>query len=390
MAKILFLATEDWFFWSHRFFLAIEAKKCGHTVLIACRFSKYRKLFEKYGMVTFELGLQRKSLSPFCLISEIVQITLLYFQQRPDILYHLAVRPIVVGGFAALLARKPCIVSSFAGMGHLFAFEGKPSLKLCILRRLIKISAGKSQCLVENKDDKYSLEKCGIAKTQINVLPGSGVNISAFSPSSTIKKKKSYPVVLMASRLIWPKGVGVFVEAAKIVQSWGLIAEFVLVGEPDQGNPESVPLAQIRDWINDGVVNWQGPKTDMNSVFNDTDVFCLPTSYREGMPKVLLEAMACGVPCITTNTRGCKEAVRHEENGLLVPPNDPKALAFAIRKLADSPKLRKKLGEAGRKIAENEYNEKSVCTRTMELFKGMLKTSNNNKRFIRKDVLKLT
>lgn len=354
-------------------FLATNAKKHGYDIYVACRIRQHKKEIEKHGIKVINLAICRGSTSLGKNLIELLQFITLFFRIRPDILYFLALRPVFVGGLAASFLRYRNAIFSFAGFGHLFINERRFGLKLFLLKTILPIVAGSGKCLVENQNDRSFLKTFGISDNKIEVLPGSGVNLEDFRPVNETKNISGPPIVMMACRLIWPKGVGVFAEAAKKIQKWGCLARFVLVGEPDPHNPESVPVSIIKKWEDDGIFKWLGAKTDMNNILQQADIFCLPTSYREGMPKVLLEAMACGLPCITTNTRGCNEAVRHEENGLLVPPDDPQALALAIRKLVESPELRQKLGKAGRRIAEIEYNEKIVCNRTMEIFKEMLK-----------------
>jgi glycosyltransferase involved in cell wall biosynthesis len=371
---ILFLATEDWFFCSHRLFLAIEARNCGYRVVVVSRYHHQRAMLAGEGIETVDLRLSRKSLSAFSLLQETLRVAALYRRVRPDIVYHLALKPIVVGGLGARLSGQSRVVSSFAGLGYLFADESHPSLKLRAIRWLIYYAASSGPCLVENPEDGTSLKACGITRQRIEVLPGSGVNVCDFTPFSAPQAAPMRPVVMMASRLIWPKGVGVFVEAARLCMRLNPLAKFVLVGEPDYRNPDTVPLKKLSEWTHEGVVEWWGPRTDMSLVLRGADVFVLPTAYREGMPKVLLEAMACGVPCITTNTRGCREAVRHGQNGLLVPPNDSKALAEAILQLLSSVEVRRDMGKAGRTIAVAKYNEKDVCKRTMSLFEQLLRT----------------
>lgn len=369
---ILFLVTEDWFFCSHRLFLAIEARKRNHRVVVASRFRQHRQKVADHGIEAIDLELSRKGLSPAGLLLESLRVAALYRRVQPDIVYHLALRPVVVGGLGALFSGHGRVVSSFAGLGYLFSGESSPDFKLRIVRWLIQCAAGRGLCLVENPEDKNSIAACGISEERIEVLPGSGVNVCDFSPSLFAKSASSPPVVMMASRLIWPKGVGVFVEAARLFLRWNLAARFVLVGEPDLSNPDTVPLRKLHEWTNEGVVEWFGPRADMSHVLAEADIFCLPTAYREGMPKVLLEAMACGIPCITTDTRGCREAVRHGQNGLLVPPNDPQALASAIRELLNSDGLRHQMGQIGRQIAVAEYDETFISNRTFSLFDELL------------------
>jgi len=178
--------------------------------------------------------------------------------------------------------------------------------------------------------------------------------------------------VVLASRMLWDKGVEEFVNAAGSLQKKGVKAKFVLVGDADSGNPTAVPEAQLQIWNSSGIVEWWGQHNDMPAVFARAHIVCLP-SYREGLPKVLIEAAASGRAIVTTDVPGCREIVRHGENGLLVPVRDSKALADALRILIEDPALRAKMGDRGRKIAVAEFSKEQVIKETLSVYHELLK-----------------
>jgi glycosyltransferase involved in cell wall biosynthesis len=177
------------------------------------------------------------------------------------------------------------------------------------------------------------------------------------------------PVVMLASRLLWDKGVGEFVEAARQLADSG--ARFVLVGAAEDNNPAAISRAEVERWVREGVVEWWGHQANMAATLAQASIVCLP-SYREGLPKVLLEAMACGKPCITTDAPGCRDAVRHGDNGLLVPVRDAEALATAIRRLLGRPEERVRMGARGRERAVSEFSQEKAISATLAVYREVL------------------
>jgi len=177
------------------------------------------------------------------------------------------------------------------------------------------------------------------------------------------------PVVLLASRMLWDKGVGVFVEAARRLADEGVSARFVLVGGCDSGSPTAVPPAALEKWNQEGVIEWWRHRADMAEVFHASHIVCLPTTYGEGVPKVLIEAAACGRAIIATDVPGCREIVLDRQNGILIPPGNPNSLADAIRTLIKDPFLRQNMGEAGRRIALSEFSSEHVIAQTLTLYR---------------------
>ena len=370
--RILFLITEDWYFWSHRLSIARAARDVGFEVLIATRVNQNKERIENEGFRLIPIGLERKSRNIFKEVLSIFEIVKIYCREKPDIVHHVAVKPLLYGSWAARLAGIPAVVNALAGLGFIFVAQG---WKASVLRRLIvfayrsAFSARNTIGIFQNPEDLKLFIDAGVVKSEKTVLiRGSGVDTSRFIHLS---EPAGIPTVVLASRMLWDKGVGEFVETARILKKEEIKCRMVLVGDPDPENPASISEETLRGWHSEGVVEWWGHKDDMPEVFEKSNIVVLP-SYREGLPKVLIEAASCGRPIVATDVPGCREIVRHNENGLLVPPHDSKALAEAIKKLIKNPELRTIMGVRGRQIVEAEFSEEIVVRQTMAVYERLL------------------
>jgi glycosyltransferase involved in cell wall biosynthesis len=231
------------------------------------------------------------------------------------------------------------------------------------LEKLLRLALRRGMVIVQNPDDATAVARLGVIQDRIRLIPGAGVDTVRFQPQP---EPEGLPVVMLASRLLWDKGVGEFVAAARKLAGR---ARFVLVGAPDPDNPASVTEAELRAWVAEGVIEWWGQREDMPATLGAAHLVCLP-SYREGMPKVLLEAMACGRAVVTSDAPGCRDCVRDGDNGLLVPVKDVEALAAAIRRLLDDPDLRRRMGARGRERAVNEFAQAIVIEATLALYRN--------------------
>jgi glycosyltransferase involved in cell wall biosynthesis len=221
-----------------------------------------------------------------------------------------------------------------------------------------------SLTIVQNPEDLALLERSGVALSHLRLIPGAGVDVHVFCPVPPPPE----PVrIVLASRMLWDKGVGEFVDAARSLSGAGVNARFILVGDPDPANPSSVPESTLRAWHGEHGVEWWGRREDMTAVLQAAHIACLP-SYREGLPKSLLEAAACGLPIVTTDAPGCREVVTDGVTGLLVPVRDADALAAALKKLIDNADLRRCMGEGLRLRAENEFSQDKIIAQTLSVY----------------------
>jgi len=369
--KIIFLVTEDWYFWSHRLRLAHAARTAGAEVLIMTHLDQFRTAIEEEGLRVIPWHISRRSLNPLRELHTFFQVVRVYQRERPDLLHHVALKPIVYGGVAARLCGGIASVNAIAGLGHVFTSSLWPMRLLrIVLSRLLRVALRKNaKSVFQNEDNRDLLVQAGtVSSDQSVVIRGAGVDIERFTPQA---EPTGVPVVMFASRMLWEKGMLEFVTAAAKLRDNGLLARFVLVGKPDPENPSSIPNEQLHRWRRSGLVEYWGHQNDMVAVLARANLVCLP-SYQEGLPKVLVEAAACGRAIVATDVPGCREVVRHEDNGLLVPPRDSDALAEALARLIKDPSLRARMGARGREIVVREFSEDIVLAETLAVYRELL------------------
>jgi glycosyltransferase involved in cell wall biosynthesis len=282
----------------------------------------------------------------------------------------------VYGSLAARLAGVNARVSAVAGMGYVFTSS---DVRAQVLRPfvggLMRVAIGgkRSLLILQNPDDVELFTRTGLAQpAHIRLIPGSGVDCGRFVP----RPGEERPVggrfrVVLPARLLWDKGIAEYVAAARELRAQGRMIEFLLAGEPDPGNPAAVPEETVQAWLQEGVVRWLGHVTDMPGLFHSVDAVVLP-SYREGLPKGLIEAAACGLPLVTTDVPGCRDVVQDGIDGLLIPAKDAHALAAAIARLQDDAGLRARLGAAAREKALARFDEKSVIRNTLGVYRELI------------------
>ena len=374
-AVIVFLVTEDWYFWSHRLPVARAARAAGARVIIATRVEKLGAEIEREGFELVALPWRRRSHNPWSELRAFLAIIALYRRERPDIVHHVAIKPVVYGGMAARLAGARIQVNAIAGLGYV---ETSRQPRARVLRGVFNSvlrfawSGTGVHVIVQNPDDRAALSRTGLVPAaHVHMIRGSGVDVERFVSSP---EPPAPPVrAIYGGRLLWSKGIRELVDAALVLRARRVPVEVVLVGDPDVENPESIPADAVKSWVHDGLVKHEPWADDMTSVWRGAHIAVLP-SYREGLPKALLEAAACGRPLVATEVPGCREIARDGVNALLVPPRDAGALADAIAKLALDAPLRARLGAAGREIVVNEYAESIVVKETLALYRSLCAT----------------
>jgi glycosyltransferase involved in cell wall biosynthesis len=373
MPKLIFFITEDWYFCSHRLQLAVEAKLRGFDVAVITRVNKDRETIENSGIRVIPIRLKRRSANIISEMSVFFNLVKIYLNERPDIIHNVAIKPVIYGSLAALVSRVPCVVNALGGMGYLFVSNKKSThilKKIIVSAFRILLDSDRSKLILQNPDDRTLMIQSGMVKAErVALIRGAGVDTELFGMST---EPQGVVTVILASRMLWNKGVGEFVEAAGIVRKRDIKSRFILVGEPDSENPLSVPFMQLAQWRDSGVVEWWGRRDDMPLVFAQSHIVCLPSYYGEGLPKVLLEAASCGRPIVTTDAPGCREIVRHGENGFLVPGRDSAALAEALLKLIADHGLREQMGARGREIVLNEFSKERVVAETLSVYRELL------------------
>lgn len=363
-SKLLFVVTEDWYFVSHRLPLAVAAQAAGFDVAVATRVGQQADVIRNAGIRLIPFSLSRRGGNP---LREVMALWRLYRRERPDLVHHVALKPVMFGALAAWLAHVPAQVNAVAGMGWLFTSSNgavrliRPALRWMLARLL---NRPHSMTIVQNPEDKALLECSGVPATHLRLVRGAGVNTQIFYP---VMPPPGPVSIVLVARMLWDKGVGEFVEAARRLTAAGVNARFVLVGDPDPANPASVSEATLRSWNGQHGVEWRGRREDIPAVLQAAHIACLP-SYREGLPKCLLEAAACGLPIVTTDAPGCRDVVRDGVNGFLVPLRDTAALAAALQKLIGDAVLRHRMGEQSRLLAEAEFGQEAVIAQTLTVY----------------------
>lgn len=370
--KIIYLATVDWFFCSHFLERAVAARAAGYEVMVITHIQHERERMAQLGLRVVALDMGRRSVNPLAALVTLWRLTALYRAESPSLVHHIALKPILIGSLAARFAGIRGVVNAVVGMGfaysssHWLAKLLRPMITM-VLKRLLNPPG--SRVVFENQDDLESSVALGTVRRRDAVLiRGAGVQPQT---QSIDRASHDVPVVVLVARMLWDKGIQEYVTAARILRRQGVKVRCLLVGGVDHGNRATIDENTLLRWSVDGVVEWLGFRSDVVELLSRADIACLP-SYREGLPKSLLEAMAAGLPCVTTDVPGCREAVRHADNGLLVPAGDPMALAKALRQLIEDPAMRASMGARGRERVQQEFSSQHVIAQTLALYKTVL------------------
>jgi len=369
--KILFIVNVDWFLYSHRLPIIIEAKRKGYDVHIATKItnSYFKKKLISYGFVIHEIPFDRTGKNIFNLIKVTFAIFKFLKFIKPDILHLITMQPIILGGIVAKLCPTKKVIYAISGLGHVFLSDTFfASIRRLLVINLYRLSLSNKPRIVvfQNESDLKLIRKVSaLSDREVVLIPGSGVDMKKYQYSNL---PDTEPIILMASRLLVSKGVKEFVEAAKILKSKGIKIKFQLAGKPDDSNPSSISKLEIDNWVYKGLIEYLGYRDDIHKIIPKSHIVVLPSYYPEGLPKILCEAAACGRPIITTYEPGCRDSVENGVTGLLVKSRDPKELASAIEKLIRNRTLLKSMSIKARKRAEDFFNIKSVVEKHIELY----------------------
>ena len=368
---LLFLVSEDWYFVSHRLRLAEAALQRGYRVILVARFAAHRDLIERAGIETVPFNIGRSGTNPAGALLTLARLRRLYRRLAPDLVYQVALKPVLLGSLAARLAGVRRRVDALGGLGFLF---GEHSGRQAPLRAVARLAMGRllrgDEIIVQNEDDRALLLRSGLPAPRLHLIPGAGVDLERFR---ALPEPAARPVVItLVSRMLWEKGVGELVEAARLLARRGVAAQVRLVGRPDPENPRTIAADRLAAWDAEGVVEWRGARDDIPAVWAESHVAVLPSYYREGLPKALMEAAACGRPIVTTDRPGCRDAVLPGESGLLVPARDPAVLADALERLVEDGALRRRMGARARQDAEQRFSDALINGRILDLCDGLL------------------
>ena len=376
--KFIFFANTDWYLYNFRLPIALELRSRGHEVVMLSPPGEFGARFAEHDIRWLTVAMDRASLNPLREAWTLRLLTRTIRDERPDLLHNFTVKCAVYGALAARLAKVPAVVNAVAGMGYVFTSDQH---KARMLRPLVKLlmrgtlAGGHSRLILQNPDDAEAFAAQRLVPSQrIRLIRSSGVDTRRFCPLPMDALAAPRPLrVLLAARLLWDKGIREYVQAATLVRAQGRTIEFLLAGMPDSGNPASVTHAEVEQWQRDGLVNWLGHVEDMPALLRSVDVMALPSYYREGVPRSLIEGAASGLALVTTDLPGCREVVsEHGVDGLHAEPRNAQALADRLAVLDDDRALLRRLGKRARGKALEHFDERLVIQKTIDVYDELL------------------
>ncbi|CUJ06982.1 glycosyltransferase family 4 protein [Achromobacter xylosoxidans] len=367
--RLLFVVNNPAFFMSHRVPVALAAQRAGYDVHVATMDGPAVADIEALGMTHHAIPMTRSGKHPLQELGTLLALLRLFRRLRPQVVHLVTIKPVLYGGIAARLARVPGMVAAISGLGFVFLSNSlKMRLVRAVVARLYRLALGhrNSRVIFQNGADRDLLKSLGAVRDeQVVLIRGAGVDLDL---CRGLPEPPAPPVVVtMVARLLRDKGVQEFVQAARLLRERGVPVTMRLVGGVDAGNPASATPAEVDAWQREGCVQALGERADVPQLYADSHIAVLP-SYREGLPKSLIEAAACGRAVVTTDVPGCRDAIDPGKTGLLVPVRDPRALADAIARLAGDATQRQAMGAAGRALAEREFNIERVARIHVDLY----------------------
>lgn len=361
--KLLYVINHmDWF-WSHRLPLVLGARDTGYDVTVAAPGAANDKKLSGYGLTGVDLPASG-------VVETVLQLRSILNDKKPDILHAITLKYAFMAGLATL-GKNIRVIHTIAGLGYLFFGEGlKPKILRTVLGPFLKaaINTSRATLIFQNPDDREVMARLGgfAAPARSVLIRGSGVDIAVFK--ALPEPDNSVPMVLMPTRLVREKGIEIFAQAARLLKIQGIKAHFVIAGGLDRHNPNALSEADMKALIADGAAEWAGKVADMPALYAASTLIAYPSWYGEGVPKVLLEATSSGRAIVTTDHPGCREAVTHSDNGLLVPIKDAPALAQAIQLLLENPAMRRRMAARGRERAEQEFDVRRIVCETLAIY----------------------
>lgn len=369
--RLLFVVNNPAFFLSHRLPLALGASRAGFDVHVATMTGPSVTTIVHHGFAHHALPMSRSGKNPIAELRTIYALWRLFRDLRPNIVHAVTIKPVLYGGIAARLAGVPAYVAAVSGLGYIFTrAPGKFDLLRATAIQLYRGALGhpNSKVIFQNANDADVLLASGVVRPdQVVRIRGSGVDLDEFHAAP---EPDGPPVAIMASRLLVDKGVVEFAAAARMTADDPSGLRWLLAGSPDPGNPASITVAEWERWRQEGVIECLGERTDIAALYRQSHIVVLP-SYREGLPKSLVEAAACGRAVVTTDVPGCRDAIEPGVTGLLAPPRDAGALAQAVLRLARDSDLRRDMGAAGRRLAESEFAIGRIVQAHLDLYQAL-------------------
>ena len=368
--RAILFANTDWYLYNFLLPLARAVRDAGYRVHLVSPAGPYASRLAEVGIEWHAFEFARHSVNPFGELATVARLVALYRRIRPTHCHHFTIKCILYGSFAARRTGVAKVINTISGRGYLFYAQ---SWRMALLRQpvvwLHRLLLRGTDVVFQNDDDRRAFTDLGVlGDTRVHMVRGAGVDVEHFRPSADRRFDRAPFTILFASRLLWEKGVAELIEAAHILRERKFSAVVQIAGEQDAGNPRSIPQATLDAWAKQPGVELLGHRDDVAGLLAAADVVVLP-SYGEGIPRILLEAAAAGLPLVATDVPGCREIVRHGENGILVPERDAVALADALQRLAQDPALRKRMSARSRAIACNEFADERVLAATLAIYR---------------------
>ena len=366
--KILFIVSEDWYFYSHRLELAIEGIKRGNKISLLTNYQNHKNLIKKNNIETYELGNFRGKLS---FINELKNLYTLYKiinLVKPNIIHAVSIKISIYSAIINIVTKTNTLVAAISGLGYHYTSKKKSSIIYsyiinCLIQSFLRNK--KTHIIVQNPDDMKILNNLNIGKKNISLIKGVGVNTKKFSPNNI---SNDIPRVILACRMLWSKGIKTFVECAEQIRKEGYEVDFILAGKPDEKNPDSVPKNILEEYNKNNIIKWIGHVEDISKELVHYDIMLFPSLYGEGVPKILLEAASTSLPIITYDVPGCREVVIDGVNGFLIKADDKKELIKRLKELILDLELRVSLGKNGRKIIVNSFSSDDMNNETIKVW----------------------
>ncbi|MHC1783380.1 MAG: glycosyltransferase family 4 protein [Anaerolineaceae bacterium] len=368
--KIILFANTAWYLYNFRLPLAQALKAKGFEVVMVSPPDEYAEKIQESGFRWLAMPFSRRGMNFMTEMGTIIKLTGLYRREKPDAVHHFTIKCVLYGSISAKLTGISAIINSITGLGYVFINKrGLASLLRQPVKIFYRLALTHTRVIFQNSDDRDYFVQSGLVQPlQCSLIRGSGVDIKKFQVTA---EPTGDALVVLPGRMLYDKGVKEFVEAARILRQGGSSARFILVGDIDLENPASVSEQTILDWEKEGVVEWWRWQKDMPAVYGQALVVSLP-SYREGVPKTLLEAAASGRVIVATNVPGCREVVKDGITGLLVPAKDSQILAEKLKLMLENPDLRRNMAREARRLVENEFSSNLVIQETIKVYSSIL------------------
>lgn len=370
--RLLMVVNELESFFNHRLPIARGARAAGWDVHVAMADAAQARARDVDGLAFHTVPLTRSFAAPHREAAAMRALGRVIGETRPDTVHAFTLKPVLLAGLVTRLRRGPPMVGSITGLGSFFAGTGAADRAVQAAASAVgrlALGTGRHRVIVQNRDDRALMAaQFGVPPGRLALIPGSGVDLVRFAPAP----EPEGPLrVVLAARMIADKGVRDFVEAARLLKAAGGGTEFILAGGLDPENRSAIAQAEIDAWVAEGLVTWIGHSNDMASLYKSCHIACLPSRYREGVPKSLIEAAACGRPAVTTDMPGCRDIVIDGKTGFVVPVGDARALADALGRLTADVELRARMGAAGRRHAEDGYGEDAVVRCVLGIYDSL-------------------